>query len=188
MRVIAGQYRSRPLRSLRGMELRPSSDRLRETLFNVLTAGNPAALERTTWFDLYAGTGAVGIEALSRGAGMIYFVESDAKAANLIQDNLQSLQIEAGFQLLKMDAPKALRRLEAEGKSADFIFLDPPYHMKEAYRQTLELPANSPLLRNTSIVVAEHARKFDPGDTFGSLRRYRKLEQGDAALSFYRCN
>jgi 16S rRNA (guanine966-N2)-methyltransferase len=188
MRVIAGQYRSRPLRSFRGMDLRPSSDRLRETLFNVMTAGNPAALDGTTWFDLYAGSGAVGIEALSRGAGMVYFVELSSKAAELIQDNLQSLQIEAGFQLLKIDTSKALRRLEAQGKSADFIFLDPPYRMREAYLRTLELLAGSPLLRSTSIVIAEHDRKFDPSDTFGRLHRYRKLEQGAAALSFYQRN
>ena len=76
MRVIAGKFRSRPLHSLRGMDLRPTSDRLRETLFNVLTAGNPTALEGKTWLDLFAGTGAVGIEALSRGAARVYFVES----------------------------------------------------------------------------------------------------------------
>lgn len=188
MRVIAGQYRSRRLRSLGGMDLRPTADRLRETLFNILTAGNPAALPGTVWFDLYAGTGAVGIEALSRGAEMVYFVESGANVAELIQHNLQSLQINAGFQLVKMDVPKALRHLEASGKSADFIFLDPPYRMRDAYRQTLEQLADSELLRTTSIVIAEHDRKFDPGNTFGSLSRYRKLEQGDAALSFYRRN
>ena len=75
MRVIAGQYRRRTLRSLPGIEIRPTSDRLRETLFNVLCAGNPEALADSTWLDLYAGTGAVGIEALSRGARMVYFVE-----------------------------------------------------------------------------------------------------------------
>src|SRR5512141_2388922 len=88
MRVIAGQYRSRPLRSLRGMDIRPTSDRLRETLFNVLTAGNPEALAGSIWLDLFAGTGAVGIEALSRGAKEVYFVESAARAAAVIRENL----------------------------------------------------------------------------------------------------
>ena len=99
MRVIAGKYRSRPLRSLRGMDIRPTSDRLRETLFNVLTAGNPAALEGSVWLDLFAGTGAVGIEALSRGAKEVYFVESSAAAADVIRDNLKSLGIASGFHL-----------------------------------------------------------------------------------------
>src|SRR5271157_5702145 len=90
MRVIAGKYRSRPLSSLRGMDIRPTSDRLRETLFNVLTAGNPAALEGTVWLDLFAGTGAVGIEALSRGAKEVFFVETATRAASLIERNLKS--------------------------------------------------------------------------------------------------
>src|ERR1700692_249252 len=100
MRVIAGKYRGRPLRSLRGMDIRPTSDRLRETLFNVLTAGNPGALEGSVWLDLFAGTGAVGIEALSRGARQVYFVETSAAAANLIEQNLQSLGITQGYRIL----------------------------------------------------------------------------------------
>src|SRR5882724_8694003 len=99
MRVIAGKYRSRPLRSLRGTDVRPTSDRLRETLFDVLTAGNPAALEGSIWLDLFAGTGAVGIEALSRGAKAVYFVESSAPAADLIRTNLQGLEISTGFKI-----------------------------------------------------------------------------------------
>src|SRR6266481_7093039 len=97
MRVIAGQYRRRLLRALPGMDVRPTADRLRETLFNVLCAGNPEALAGSVWLDLYAGTGAVGIEALSRGAAMAYFVESSKAAADLIAVNLKSLAIETGF-------------------------------------------------------------------------------------------
>src|SRR5579871_4278653 len=104
MRVIAGTYRSRRLQSLPGMDLRPTADRLRETLFDILTAGNPLALEGTTWIDLYAGTGAVGIEALSRGAAMVYFVESAPRAADLIKKNLHTLGVEAGFEILKQDS------------------------------------------------------------------------------------
>src|SRR5580693_5460044 len=100
MRVIAGKYRSRRLQSLPGMELRPTSDRLRETLFDILTAGNPAALNGTVWIDLYAGTGAVGIEALSRGAAMVYFVESAPDAAELIRKNLNTMGVKAGSQVL----------------------------------------------------------------------------------------
>src|ERR1035438_1525968 len=125
MRVIAGQYRRRTLRSLPGLEIRPTADRLRETLFNVLCAGDPAALAESSWLDLYAGTGAVGIEALSRGARMVYFVESSKAAAELIAANLKSLGIEDGFQIVKVEAGKALRQLEAAERVADFVFLDP---------------------------------------------------------------
>ena len=186
MRVIAGKYRSRPLRSLHGMDIRPTSDRLRETLFDVLTAGNPSALEATTWVDLYAGTGAVGIEALSRGARSVYFVERSRDAADLVQQNLRSLEIYEGFEIMKMDAVAALRRLNTSQADADFIFLDPPYRMQKLYAQTLAFLALSHLLHQTTVVIAEHERKFDPGERFGGLQRYRKLEQGDAALSFYR--
>src|SRR5271169_6339725 len=106
MRVIAGKYRCRPLRSLRGMDLRPTSDRLRETLFDVLCAGNPDALVGTTWFDLYAGTGAVGIEALSRGAAMVYFAEQSKPAADLVAANLKSLAIDSAFQIVKSETNK----------------------------------------------------------------------------------
>lgn len=186
MRVIAGKYRSRQLRSLPGLDLRPTADRLRETLFNVLTAGNPRALEGTVWLDLYAGTGAVGIEAVSRGASMVYFVESAARADELIRKNLASLGIGTGFQILEQDSFRALRALESGGVAPDFVFLDPPYEKEDTYIHSLSSLAQSSLLRPETIVIAEHPKRFDPGEKFGSLHRYRKLVQGDAALSFYR--
>ena len=187
MRVIAGQYRRRALRAVPGLEIRPTADRLRETLFNVLCAGNPAALAKSTWFDLYAGTGAVGIEALSRGARMVYFVESSKAAAEVIAGNLKSLGIASRFQIMKVDAGKALRQLEALGSVADFVFLDPPYSLQDEYAKTLAALAGSKVLGDRSVVIAEHEKRFDPGDAFGDLRRYRNLVQGEVALSFYRC-
>src|SRR6266852_3268226 len=133
MRVIAGKFRSRQLCSLGSLDIRPTSDRLRETLFNVLTAGNPQALEGSVWLDLFAGTGAVGIEALSRGAVMVYFVECSKDAAELIGKNLKSLEIESGFKILKAEVGKALAQLEGSGVVADFVFLDPTYRMQEEY-------------------------------------------------------
>jgi 16S rRNA (guanine966-N2)-methyltransferase len=186
MRVIAGKYRSRQLRSLPGLDLRPTADRLRETLFNVLTAGNPSALEGTVWFDLYAGTGAVGIEALSRGASTIHFAESSARAAEIIKKNLSSLGITTGFQILTQDSIRALRALDSTPVVADFVFFDPPYDLEKAYKQTLQVLSKSHTLKPESIVIAEHQKKFDPAEAFESLRRFRKLVQGDAALSFYR--
>ena len=168
------------------MNLRPTSDRLRETVFNVLCAGNPSALAGSVWIDLYAGTGAVGIEALSRGARQVYFVESSPPALKLIAENLAGLGVAAGFELLALEAAKALKRLQTSVEPVDFVFLDPPYRMREEYARSLAVLAASSLLRRQSLVIAEHEKKFDPGGEFGRLRRYRKLEQGDAALSFYR--
>ncbi|HEX8801290.1 MAG TPA: 16S rRNA (guanine(966)-N(2))-methyltransferase RsmD, partial [Terriglobales bacterium] len=131
MRVIAGQYRSRPLKSLPGLDLRPTSDRLRETLFNVLASSS--TLEGSVWLDLFAGTGAVGMEAISRGAKHVYFVESERKHARLIRENLQSLRITDRFDIYESDVAPALRALGASGVTCDFCFLDPPYHMRGAY-------------------------------------------------------
>jgi 16S rRNA (guanine966-N2)-methyltransferase len=186
MRVIAGKFRSRPLRSLPGMDLRPTADRLRETLFNVLGAGNPAVFEGKLWLDLCAGTGAVGIEALSRGAAQVHFVESSPAAAGLIRRNLDSLGVEVGFEVVKGDVARVLPKLEARNVTADFIFLDPPYSTEKIYVQVLQALSQSPLLAPDAVVIVEHEKRFDPGDGSAPLLRYRKLEQGGAALSFYR--
>jgi 16S rRNA (guanine966-N2)-methyltransferase len=186
MRVIAGRYRSRPLESLRGRDIRPTADRLRGTLFDVLCGGNPEAIAGTCWFDLFAGTGAVGIEALSRGAKHVTFVDSSPVAAKLIKRNLKSLGIEIGFRNLKTDLKKALRQLATTGQTADYIFVDPPYRNEAAYPDTLTLISQLKLVNEHGRVIVEHVAKFDPGEAFDELERYRTLKQGDSALSFYR--
>ena len=187
MRIIAGKFRSRRLRSVRGVEIRPTSDRLRETLFNVLTAGNPTALEGTVWLDLFEGSGAVGIEALSRGAAMVHFVESNRDAAKLIRQNLQSLGITTGFQIVQQESARAVSYLDKQRIKPDFVFLDPPYEMREACREALSALGLS-RLSERALLIAEHEKRFDPGEKFGRLQRVRLLQQGDAGLSFYGCN
>jgi 16S rRNA (guanine(966)-N(2))-methyltransferase RsmD len=169
-----------------GTGTRPTSDRLRETLFDVLTAGNPEALANTVWLDLFAGTGAVGIEALSRGAKEVLFVETSPKAAKLIHQNLNSLEIADGYRILNDELSGILWRLKKEHFVADVVFLDPPYRMQDAYERTLTALADSALIWAMSIVIAEHEKRFDPGKEFGPLRRVRKLVQGNSAISFYR--
>jgi 16S rRNA (guanine966-N2)-methyltransferase len=186
MRVIAGKFRSRRLRSLRGMDIRPTADKLRETLFNVLTAGNPDALSGSVWLDLYAGTGAVGIEALSRGAGMVFFVESSPTAARIIGENLRSLELQTGFEILKQDVTRALQTLEAKNIAVEFVFVDPPYRLQSAYDETLFQLSRSKLLAREGVIVVEHQNKFDLKDEFDGMRRFRRLQQGDSVLSFYR--
>jgi 16S rRNA (guanine966-N2)-methyltransferase len=185
MRVIAGKFRSRPLRSLRGLDIRPTSDRLRETLFDVLTAGNPEALVGSVWVDLFAGTGAVGIEALSRGAVLVYFVDSSQTAAAVIKSNLESLGIDGGFEVINGTSSKGIPQLERRGVKADYVFLDPPYRLQSTYGETLDGLASSRIAEH-AIVIAEHEKHFDPGAEFGTLRRTRQLPQADAVLSFYR--
>lgn len=183
MRVIAGKYRSRPLKTPPGPDVRPSSDRLRETLFNVLSAAHQ--LEGSRWVDLFAGTGAVGIEALSRGASYVYFVEKAPKVARVIEANLQGLSAQEDGEVITAEAVAALRQLEGIDP-VDFLFLDPPYREEGAYLGVLRILEDSPLLKPKSIVIAEHTKHFDPGEGSGTLKRYRSLKQGDAVLSFYR--
>src|SRR6202011_1378906 len=126
------------------------------------------------------------IEALSRGARMVHFVESSAKAARVIRQNLSSLKVEDGFEIIEREAPIALRMLDSQAVTCDFCFLDPPYRKMGDYEQVLGFLSQSQLLTPASQVIAEHDKHFDPGNEFGSLRRHRTLRQGDAVLSFYR--
>ena len=193
MRVIAGKYRSRRLQTLRGTALRPSSDRLRETLFNILSM----AIEGAIFIDLFAGSGAVGIEALSRGARGAIFVENHPAGAALITRNLSSLGIPTAAQvasrktfagsaeILRMDAMDALERLAKAGAHVDLVFADPPYTNVRAYEDILEFLGESELVARSGRVIAEHRRKNDLPAIVGRLERTRVVEQGDTALSFY---
>jgi 16S rRNA (guanine(966)-N(2))-methyltransferase RsmD len=186
MRVIAGTYRSRILKSLKGLALRPTSDKVRETLFNVLGPG----VAGSRFLDLFAGTGAIGIEALSRGASKVVFVENHAPAAALIRRNLESLGIRKGATVLAADALRALDKLASKEKNKssqyDHIFLDPPYAAAKDYARVLEFLGWGNLLAPGGVVIAEHRRSFDLPEEAGALQCYRVLKQGDAALSFYR--
>ena len=183
MRVIAGQYRSRPLTAPKGMDTRPTSDRLRETLFNVLAP----RIEGSVFLDLYAGSGAVGIEALSRGAKEAIFVESAETALRAIRTNLTALNIQGGYALEARTAVAAMKRLAFSGRTVDIAFLDPPYADTAEYELALgQFGGESrELLAEGAIVVAEHLKKLTLNDSYSELRRYRTLKQGDSILSFY---
>jgi 16S rRNA (guanine966-N2)-methyltransferase len=183
MRIIAGKFRSRQLKSLKGLALRPTSDMLRETLFNILGP----RVEGSCFLDLFAGTGAVGIEAISRGAVSAVFVENHPAAARLIRENLASLEIKSEARIIATAAAPALAKLQKERATVfDFIFLDPPYANKNDYELTLDSLAASPLVSESSILIAEHSKKSPLAKCIGGLEQFRLLTQGDATLSFYR--
>ena len=186
MRVIAGKFRSRQLKSPKGMALRPTSDRLRETLFNILGERIPSS----RFVDVFAGTGAVGIEALSRGAAEAIFIERHAPAAALIRKNLESLEIKSGARVLGSDALHGLELLEKELENgpgrATIVFLDPPYGNTEDYDRALSFLGFAALLNKDSLVIAEHRKNFELPEVIGNLQRVRILKQGDACLTFYR--
>jgi 16S rRNA (guanine(966)-N(2))-methyltransferase RsmD len=186
MRIIAGKFRSRQLKSLRGRALRPTSDKLRETLFNVL--GELVVDAR--FVDLFAGTGAVGIEALSRGARETIFIEKYPPAVAHIKKNLESLEIRKAARVFPLDALQALKRLAEEPAAAsariDILFLDPPYAQEAQYANVLSFLGGANSLAENAVVIAEHRRSLDLPESFGKLERVRVLRQGDAALSFFR--
>jgi 16S rRNA (guanine966-N2)-methyltransferase len=170
MRVIGGEFRSRILKSLHGHDIRPTPDRLRETLFDILAP----RIEGTVFADLYAGTGAVGIEALSRGASRAIFVEQSRAAVNIIRENLRSLGIESRAQVRH-------GRATAVEIEADIVFIDPPYRLEQEYERTLAILGEKP----PPLVIVQHAARFVLADKYGALQRTRLLKQGDNALSFF---
>ncbi len=184
MRVIAGTYRSRLLLAPKGTETRPTSDRLRETLFNVI-ASNIAGCR---FVDLYAGTGAVGIEAISRGALHVWFAENAEPAMASIRANLAALKITHGFTLEERGVGAMLQRLGKTGQLMDVVYLDPPYEASDEYEGTLNFLGSARgrvLLTSNAIVVAEHNSKTPLAARYGALHYTRTKKQGDASLSFY---
>ena len=182
MRIIAGKYRSRHLKGPGRLRLRPTSDRLRETLFNILGP----SVEDSLFVDLYAGTGAIGIEAVSRAAREVIFIESHPAGARLIRQNLELLGIHSGVEVIEMDVVKGLEKLAARHLLADFIFLDPPYREGEEHVRVLEFLDDSHLIAPYGLVIVEHSVQMELPERFERLECSRLLEQGDAALSFYR--
>ncbi len=193
MRIIGGIYGGRRLRTLRGLALRPTSDRLRETLFNILGA----AVSGSVFVDLYAGSGAVGIEALSRGARQVVFIEKHRPAVAVIQRNLQRLGIPAANPLtpneqtaptliLASDALRGLACLAERGFRADFVFADPPYADARAYTKVLEYLDRSGVLDTAAHVILEHSRRQPLPERTRRLTRVREVRQGDTVLSIYR--
>ena len=172
MRVIAGEFRSRRLKSMPGAATRPTPDRLRETLFDILAP----CIAGASFLDAYAGTGAVGIEALSRGARHATFLEKDRIALDTIRQNLSLLGLEGRAAVIKGAALLGLARLRA-----DIVFLDPPYTLAREYPAALEMLAQTaPLL-----AVVQHSVRLELAEAYGPLRRARVVKQGDNALSFF---
>ncbi len=172
MRVIAGEFRSRRLKTPQGMDVRPTPDRLRESLFSILAAEIPGIV----FADLYAGCGSVGIEALSRGASKCIFVERARQASALLKENLASLGIAARAQVIQGNASTYASSLAAE-----IVFLDPPFNRTEEYDKTLPQLGESA----SRLVIAQHPARFALAEHYGRLRRYRQLRQGDNMLSFF---
>jgi 16S rRNA (guanine(966)-N(2))-methyltransferase RsmD len=172
MRVIAGEFRSRRLKSIPGAATRPTPDRLRETLFDILQTRIVGA----TFLDAYAGTGAIGIEALSRGAVHAFFLERNRPALEAIRENLQALQIVPRATVVAGPVLLALPKWKAH-----LVFLDPPYDQDREYTAAMGILGENP----PGLTVVQHLVRYALNESYGSLKRTRVLRQGDNALSFF---
>lgn len=186
MRVIGGGLKGTRLNPLKGRALRPTLDRVRESLFNIVGGG----IEGARVLDLFAGTGAVGIEALSRGAQRVVFVESNPRVRDLLQNNLQKCRLMepdadmAGWTLLATTARQAIDRLARQGEVFDWVYVDPPFDAN-LYTETLTALAESGLLAPEAEVVAEHFHKTALAENYVRLKKHETRRTGDTCLSFF---
>ena len=178
MRVIAGSARRLLLKTIEGMDTRPTTDRIKETLFNMLNTQIPGC----TFLDLFSGSGAIGIEALSRGAKQAFFVESNPEAVSCIRENLSRTHLEEGALVLNCDVIAGLKKLEGRNPRFDIIFMDPPY-AGGFYEPVLKEILNAGILSEEGYVVAESANDFDFPKVAGfKINKERKC--GPAVMTF----
>ena len=183
VRIIAGEFKSRRLKTLDGKATRPTSDRLKETLFNLVQS----RIAGSAFLDCFAGSGSIGIEALSRGATLVTFVEASPRAVQVIRQNLALLG-EAGsarYQILSQKAETGLKSLERTGRKFDIVFLDPPYADADQYPKVFGQLQNCELLNDEALVVAEHSKFLALPAQVMHLERLREVRQGDAVLSLF---
>lgn len=182
MRVIAGSARRTPLKTIEGMDTRPTTDRIKETLFNMLQYD----LADCVFLDLFAGSGAIGIEALSRGAGQAVFVEQSSKAAACVRENLKATRLDDRGIVMNCDALTALKRLEGSYRF-DYIFMDPPYD-QELERQMLTFLSNSSLIDKQSTVIMEASleTRFDYLEDLGFVLEKEKRYKTNKHIFVYR--
>lgn len=182
MRIIAGRWRGLRLQGPPGLAFRPTADRLKESLFNILAP----QLQGCSFWDLFAGSGAVGLEAASRGAAQVLLVEKDPQALRCLTINWQKCRLPAEAQVFSMTVDQALQQWAKQGWVCRVAFLDPPYEAEELYRATLETLGGRKYLQEDGLVVAEHLAKRPLAESYGFLSRYRQHKVGDSCLSFYK--
>jgi 16S rRNA (guanine966-N2)-methyltransferase len=183
LRVIAGEYKGRRLDPVEGTDIRPTSDKVKEALFSILGG----AVIDSTFLDLFGGTGGIGIEALSRGARHVVFIDSNNRSIKVLRGNLKRLDIKEHVEVYNADYSTAIRKLYKYGKRFDIIYIDPPYGIGLAESALKEIDQN-PILSQAGLIVVEHDSKEDMPQKVGKLYLYRNKKYGNTVLSFYSTN
>ncbi len=181
MRVVGGSAKGTILKTARGEKIRPTSDKIRESLFNILAAD----IEKSSFLDCYAGSGAVGIEALSRGAKKAIFVESNKDAISIIRENLERCHLEKKAVVIHKSFERSARKIKEFQNSLDLIFVDPPYQGID-YRKILEITGKQKLLHRNGWLIIEHLKKETLPHVYYDLNKVKLKSYGQTALSFYR--
>jgi RNA methyltransferase, RsmD family len=180
LRVISGEAKGRPLKAVPGQTTRPTTDKVKEALFSMIGP----YFDGEIVLDLFAGTGGLGIEALSRGAGKAVFIDTNPRSIEVVRANLETARVADRAEVYRNDARKAIKLLERKGFRFDLIFLDPPYAMKDCGELLDELAARG-LTADGAVAVVEHESGFDYGDRIGSFERRRLATYGETAVSIY---
>ena len=181
MRIVAGKNKGNILKSPKDLSVRPTSEKVREALFDILGI----SIKETCFLDLFAGTGAVGIEALSRGAREVLFIEKELKCIKIIKKNVEKTGNMQNTIIYKIDFLSGLKLLVKKNYLLDYIFLDPPYSRELVNISLLEI-AKLPILRPNGLVIAQHHKKEKVMENINSLRLYNQRRYGECYLSFYR--
>jgi 16S rRNA (guanine(966)-N(2))-methyltransferase RsmD len=181
MRIVAGKNKGNILKSPKDLSVRPTSEKVREALFDILGI----SIKETCFLDLFAGTGAVGIEALSRGAREVVFIEKELKCIKIIKKNVEKTGNMQNAIIYKIDFLSGLKLLVKKNYILDYIFLDPPYSRELVNISLLEI-AKLPILRPNGLVIAQHHKKEKVMENINSLRFYNQRRYGECYLSFYR--
>jgi 16S rRNA (guanine966-N2)-methyltransferase len=180
LRVIAGELKGRKLQKLEGINIRPTSDRVKESLFNILGT----RVFDSEFLDLFAGSGGIGIEAYSRGAAKIVFIDESIKSIQVLKGNLEQLKVSQRIEVYNTDYIHALHKLSQEGRGFDIIFVDPPY-LKGFAQNALVHISQEGILKEEGLLVIEHDLEDSMPETAGKLRLGRQKKYGNTMLSFY---
>lgn len=182
MRIVAGKNRGNKLKSPKGLSIRPTSQKVREALFDIIETSILGA----SFLDLFAGTGAVGIEALSRGARKVVFIEKELKCVKIIKENLEKTKNNQNAIVYKMDYLSGLKLLAKKNYLLDYIFLDPPYNMGLVNISLSEI-SKLPILNKNSLVIAQHYKREAVNDNLNNLTLFKQKIYGECCLSFFNC-
>lgn len=182
MRIVAGKNRGNKLKSPKGLFIRPTSQKVREALFDIIGT----SIQEACFLDLFAGTGAVGIEALSRGAKKVIFIEKELKCTKIIQENLEKTKNNQNAIVYKLDFLSGLKILAKKNYLLDYIFLDPPYNISIVNISLSEI-SKLPILNKNSVVIAQHYKREIVNDKLNNLKLFKQKIYGECCLSFFNC-